>query len=91
MSRAAYEIRAVGEIPSRVLEDFEGVTVSVDVASSTIRVDLADEAELHGVLAVLHREGFTLVDVRKEPSDDPEPPEEAPETTPQPPDPPSPP
>ncbi|MCW2763239.1 MAG: hypothetical protein JWR85_3440, partial [Marmoricola sp.] len=29
----------------------------------------ADEAELHGVLAALSREGFSLVDVRKEPDD----------------------
>ena len=66
MARAAYEIHAVGEVPSRVLEDFEGVTVTIDVAGSTIRADLADEAELHGVLDALHRGGFDLVDVRRE-------------------------
>ena len=66
MSRAAYEIRALGEVPSRVLEDFEGVTVTIDVAGSTIRVDLADEAELIGVLEALRREGFLLADVRRE-------------------------
>ena len=66
MSRAAYEIRAVGEIPPRVLEDFPGVTVSMDVAGSTIRAELADESELHGVLDALRRGGFALVDVRRE-------------------------
>lgn len=74
MSRAAYEIRAVGEVPPRVLEDFAGVTVTPDVAGTTIRAELTDEAELHGVLAALQREGFTLVDVRKEIDYDPEPP-----------------
>jgi hypothetical protein len=66
MSRAAYEIRAVGEVPPRLLEDFPGVTVSIDVAGSTIRADLADEAELRGVLDALRRGGYTLVDVRRE-------------------------
>jgi len=66
MSRAAYEIRAVGEVPPRVLEDFPGVSVSMDVAVSTIRAELADESELHGVLDALRRGGFTLVDVRRE-------------------------
>ena len=72
MSKAAYEIRAVGEVPPRVLEDFPGVTVSIDVAGSTIRADLTDDAELHGVLDALRRAGFTLVDVRRETAyDDP--------------------
>lgn len=80
MSRAAYEIRAVGEVPPGVLEDFPGVTVSLDVAGTIIRVDLTDEAELHGVLDALRRGGFTLVDVRRETDYDdesPEPPAEA--------------
>ena len=66
MSKAAYEIRAVGEVPPRVLEDFPGVTVSLDVAGTIIRADLADEAELHGVLDALRRGGFAFVDVRRE-------------------------
>ncbi|WP_426244829.1 hypothetical protein [Nocardioides sp. LHG3406-4] len=81
MSRAAYEIRAVGEVPPRVLEDFEGVTVTVDVAGSTIRADLADEAELHGVLEALRREGFLLVDVRKEMDYEPEAPDDLPDAS----------
>jgi hypothetical protein len=69
MTKAAYEIRAVGAVPSRLLEDFPGVTVTMDVMGNLIRAELADEAELHGVLAALSREGFSLVDVRKEPDD----------------------
>jgi hypothetical protein len=72
MSRSAYEIRAVGEVPPRVLEDFPGVSVTIDVAGSTIRAELADESELHGVLDALRREGFPLVDVRRTPDDEPE-------------------
>ncbi|MET0952881.1 MAG: hypothetical protein ABWX57_06315 [Aeromicrobium sp.] len=66
MTRAAYEIRAVGAVPTRLLEDFPGVTVTMDVTGSLIRAELADEAELHGLLAALRREGFPLVDVRKD-------------------------
>ncbi|MCW2790080.1 MAG: hypothetical protein JWQ91_113 [Aeromicrobium sp.] len=70
MARAAYEIRAVGAVPTRLLEDFPGVTVTMDVMGSLIRAELADEAELHGLLAALRREGFPLVDVRKDPDAD---------------------
>lgn len=66
MSKAAYEIRAAGEVPQRAVEDFEGVTVSIEPAGSTIRAELADEAELHGVLDALRREGFILLEVRRE-------------------------
>lgn len=69
MSRATYEIRAIGEVSPQVLEDFAGVRVTVDVAGSTIRADLADEAELHGVLQALRRGGFVLAEVRREPDD----------------------
>lgn len=67
MSRAAYEIRAVGEVPRELLDDFEGMTVSVDPAGSTIHVVLGDEAELHGLIEALIREGFLVVDVHREP------------------------
>lgn len=70
MSRAAYEIRAAGEVPPRLLEDFTGVTVTPEPVGTTIRADLADEAELHGVLDALRREGFVLVDVRRDRSSD---------------------
>ena len=67
MSKAAYEIRAAGNVPVSVVEDFEGVTVSTDPAGSTIHVHLADEAELHGLLDALRRGGFLLIDVRRDP------------------------
>ena len=70
MSRAAYEIRAVGEVPRSMVEDFEGVTVSINPAGSTIHALLADEAELHGLLSALSRGGFVLVDVIRESVDD---------------------
>ena len=70
MSRATYEIRAVGNVPPELLEDFAGVRVAADPAGTTIRADLADEAELHGLLDALRREGFALVEVHREPAFD---------------------
>jgi hypothetical protein len=70
MTSAAYEIRATGEVPRRILADFEGVTVSTDPAGSTIHVALRDEAELHGLLEALSRGGYMLIDVRREPEPD---------------------
>jgi hypothetical protein len=72
MSRAAYEIRAVGAVPRELLEDFEGVTVAIDPAGTTIHASLADEAELSGLLDAISREGYVLVDVRREAFDDSE-------------------
>ncbi|MGF9764754.1 hypothetical protein AAII07_57745 [Microvirga sp. 0TCS3.31] len=71
MSRSAFEIRAVGDVPSELLDDFEGATVSLEPGGSTIHVVLGDDAELHGLLAALSREGFALVDVRREPDVEP--------------------
>jgi hypothetical protein len=70
VSRATYEIRAVGNVPRELLEDFSGVRVATDPAGTTIRADLADEAELHGLLDALRREGFALVEVHREPAFD---------------------
>jgi len=71
MSSAAYEIRTVGEVSQHMLEDFEGVTVSIDPVGTTIHAVLADEAELHGLLDALSRAGIVLVDVRRERFSDP--------------------
>jgi hypothetical protein len=67
MSRSAYEIRVLGEVPDELTLDFERVRVSADpVRGTTIRAELADEAELHGILDALRRAGMVLIDVRRE-------------------------
>ncbi len=66
MARSAYEIRVLGVVPEDLLLDFERVSVSVDPVGTTMRAELADEAELHGILDALRREGLVLVDVRRE-------------------------
>jgi hypothetical protein len=67
MPKVAYEIRVLGEVPPRLFEDFEQVTVSTDQLGATLRAELADQAALHGLLEALRREGLVLVDVRREP------------------------
>jgi hypothetical protein len=71
MSRSVYEIRAVGDAPSELLDDFEGATVSIDPGGFTIHVALGDDPELQGLLAALSRQGFALLLVRREPHVDP--------------------
>jgi hypothetical protein len=66
MSKAAYEIRVLGEIPPGVLDDFDRVTVSIDPIETAVRADLADEAELQGILDAIRRCGLVLVEVRRE-------------------------
>jgi hypothetical protein len=66
MSRVAYQIRVVGAVPARLLEDFARVTVSLDHVGTTLRADLTDQAELHGLLDALRRDGLVLMEVRRE-------------------------
>ena len=66
MSRVAYQIRVAGAVPARILEDFDRVTISLDQVETTLHADLADQAELNGLLAALRRDGLVLVEVRRE-------------------------
>jgi hypothetical protein len=66
MSRAVYEIRVAGEVPRGLLDDFERITITTDPVGTSMTADLADEAELHGILDALRRSGLVLVDVRRE-------------------------
>ena len=65
MSKAAYEIRVLGEIPPQVLDDFDRVTVAVDPMETAVHAELVDEAELQGILDAIRRSGLVLVDVRR--------------------------
>ena len=66
MSRAVYEIRVSGMVSSRITDDFDLVTMSVDPVGTTMRAVVMDEAELHGILDALRRDGLVLIDVRRE-------------------------
>ena len=87
MSRVAYRIRVAGAVPSRFFDDFSRVSVADDEAGTTLRADLTDQAELHGLLAALRRDGLVLVEVRREPvpdSEDRHTSDDGPESPPQP-------
>ena len=66
MSRVAYRIRVTGAVPPRFFEDFSRVSVAEDELGTTLRADLADMAELHGLLDALRRDGLVLKEVRRE-------------------------
>jgi len=66
MSRVAYRIRVAGAVPPRFFEDFSRVSVADDETGTTLRADLTDQAELHGLLDALRRDGLALVEVRRE-------------------------
>jgi hypothetical protein len=66
MSRVAYQIKVLGQVPDAFFEDFNRVTVAVDQVGTTLRADLTDQAELHGLLDALRRDGLVLVEVRRE-------------------------
>jgi len=71
MTRIAYEIRVEGDLPARLLEDFDSLTIVADPTGTVMRAFLSDEAELHGILDALRRGGVVLVDVRREQESDP--------------------
>jgi len=66
MSRVAYRIRVAGAVPPRFFEDFSRVSLADDEAGTTLHADLADMAELHGLLDALRRDGLVLMEVRRE-------------------------
>ncbi|MET0999627.1 MAG: hypothetical protein ABWX73_12990 [Marmoricola sp.] len=66
MSRVVYQIRVSGTVPERFFEDFSDVNVAVDPVGTTLQADLADQAELSGLLAALRRDGLVLLEVRRE-------------------------
>jgi hypothetical protein len=83
MSRVAYQIRVVGAVPARFFEDFASVAASVDQVGTTLRADLTDQAELHGLLDALRRDGLELMEVRREQVFDPGQPDPSKDPTPE--------
>lgn len=66
MSRVVYQIRVAGTLPERFFEDFPEVVIAVDPVGTTLQADLADQAELNGLLDALRRDGLVLLEVRRE-------------------------
>jgi hypothetical protein len=70
-----YEIRIEGRLEPRWAAWFDGMTLAPGAdGTTTVRGDLADQAALHGVLAVLRDLGLPLLSVVALPPDPPCPP-----------------
>jgi hypothetical protein len=60
-----YEIRIKGRLSDSVSGVFEDFTASVKPAETTLRGEVRDQSELHGVLEQLQALGLELIEVRR--------------------------
>jgi hypothetical protein len=60
-----YEIRIKGRLSDSVSGAFEDFTASVKPAETTLRGEVRDQSELHGVLERLQALGLELIEVRR--------------------------
>ena len=65
MSPSDYEIRVKGRLSDSVTGAFEDFTASVKPAETTLRGEVRDSAELHGLLEQLQTLGLELIEVRR--------------------------
>jgi hypothetical protein len=60
-----YEIRVKGRLTDTVTNAFEDFTASVKPAETTLRGEVRDQAELHGLLEQIQSLGLELIEVRR--------------------------
>jgi hypothetical protein len=60
-----YEIRVKGRLSDTVTSAFEDFTASVKPAETTLRGEIRDQSELHGVLERIQSLGLELIEVRR--------------------------
>jgi hypothetical protein len=60
-----YEIRVKGRLSDSVTNVFEDFTASVKPAETTLRGEIRDQAELHGLLEQIQCLGLELIEVRR--------------------------
>ena len=71
MAPSDYEIRVKGRLTDTVTNAFEDFTASVKPAETTLRGEVRDQAELHGLLEQIQSLGLELIEVRRLPSIEP--------------------
>jgi hypothetical protein len=64
-ARALYQLRVEGPIPSDLVRDLGGLTVSVEPAETVLSGTLPDQAALFGLLVRIHGLGLHLLEVRR--------------------------
>lgn len=60
-----YEIRVKGRLSDTVTGVFEDFTASVKPAETTLRGEIRDQSELHGLLEQIQSLGLELIEVRR--------------------------
>jgi hypothetical protein len=60
-----YEIRVKGRLTDTVTNVFEDFTASVKPAETTLRGEVRDQAELHGLLEQIQSLGLELIEVKR--------------------------
>ena len=65
MAPSDYEIRVKGRLTDTVTNVFEDFTASVKPAETTLRGEVRDQAELHGLLEQIQSLGLELIEVRR--------------------------
>jgi hypothetical protein len=62
-----YEIRIRGRVSPALLARFEGMSSQVEPVETVLHGPVRDQAELHGMIALIRSLGLELVEVRKRP------------------------
>ena len=65
MASSDYEIRVKGRLTDTVTNAFEDFTASVKPAETTLRGEVRDQAELHGLLEQIQSLGLELIEVKR--------------------------
>jgi len=65
VAAVGYEIRVKGRLSDTVASAFEDFTASVKPAETTLRGDIRDQTELHGLLDQLQALGLELFELKR--------------------------
>jgi hypothetical protein len=65
VASSGYQIRVKGRLSDTMTGAFEDFTASVKPAETTLRGEIRDQAELHGLLDRLQSLGLELIEVKR--------------------------
>jgi hypothetical protein len=61
----SYEIRISGRVGSSALASFEDMEAAIRPAETVLRGEVADQAQLHGLLERIQLLGLELIEIRR--------------------------